>query len=100
MKQKLLLKPELILKYFITNDEKTDTLITCKTSNYELTTTDFDVYYALTAIKPYDNFNFNKIKKFFEVVDILSYKKVKGHEKPKITDKDVEELRKKALRGE
>ena len=50
-KQKYFLKAERILKYLITEDDDTDTLITCKSSEIDLVTSDYDVYQALASIK-------------------------------------------------
>jgi hypothetical protein len=97
-KQTMRLKAEAILRYLISDDDKIDTLITCKTSDIDLVTTDLDVYEALGSIKGYDNFNFNKLKKLFEVTDVISYKGLKKEEKPILKDERVEELRKLALK--
>lgn len=97
-KQTMRLKAEAILKYLIGDDDKIDTLITCKTSDVDLVTTDLDIYEALGSIKEYDNFNFNKLKKLFEVTDIVSYKSLRKQEKPILKDERVEELRKLALK--
>lgn len=96
-KQKFFVKPEIILKYLVTDDNETDTLITCKSSEIELITTDFDVQLALTSIKQEDNFNFNKLKKLFESVEIVSYVQSLKKLKPVIKDDDVEKIRKLAL---
>ena len=97
-KQKLMLKPELILRYLIGDDDETDTLIMCKNSTINFITTDHDVYQALCCIKPSDNFNFNKLKKLFEVADIASFKEKFGRDKIIVTEKRVEELRDLALK--
>jgi len=97
-KQKYFLKAEIILKYLITDDDAVDTLITCKSSEIDLVTTDYDVYCALTSIKKYDNFNFNKLKKLFEAVEITSY--LQNHvQKPILKEDDVEKIRKLTLGG-
>ncbi len=99
-KQKIQLKPEVILRYLITNDDEAETLIMCRGSELELYTTDKDIYEALCSVKPYDNFNLNKLKKLFEVVDVVSYKKEFGKNKPIVKESRVEELRKLALKKE
>jgi len=96
-KQKLFIKAETILKYLITNDDATDTLITCKSSEIDMITSDYDIYLALAAIKQYDNFNMNKLRKFFEVVEIMSYAQTMKKPKPILKDEDVENIRKLAL---
>ncbi len=96
-KQKYFLKAETILKYLITDEDSTDTLITCKSSEIDLITSDYDVYSALASIKQYDKFNLNKLKKLFEVVEIISYAQTMNKQKPILKDDDVEKIRKLAL---
>ena len=96
-KQKFFLKSATILKYLITDDDETDTLITCKSSEIDLITTDFDVHKALASVKEDDKFNLNKLKKLFEVVEIISYVQLKNQRKPIIKQEDVEKIRKLAL---
>ena len=96
-KQKMFVKAETILKYLITDDDATDTLITCKSSEIDLVTSDHDIYRALASIKQYDKFNLNKMKKFFEVVEIVSYAQTMKRLKPIVKEEDVENIRKLAL---
>lgn len=96
-KQQFYLKPSTLLKYLVTDDDKTDTLITAKSSEVDLLTTDYDIYAALTSIKPYDNFNLNKLRKLFEVVEIQNYTQLKQIKKPLLKDEDVEKIRSEAL---
>lgn len=96
-KQKFFIKAEIILKYLITDDDATDTFITCKSSEIDLITTDYDIYAALASIKDYDKFNFNKLKKVFEAVEVVSYAYANKRPKPVLKDSDVESLRKLAL---
>ena len=96
-KQRIELDSATILRYLIGNDEEIDTLIMCKGSEFELVTNDFNVYEALASIKQYDGFKLNKLAKFFEAVEIKSYKELKG-EKPILKDERVEELRRNALK--
>lgn len=92
-------RAETILKYLITDDDATDTLITARSSTMHLMTTDFEVYQALASIKHYDPFNFNKLKKFFEVVEIISYEESTNQKKPILKEQDVEAIRTRALGG-
>ncbi len=96
-RKKLFLASDIILKFLITDDDATDTLILCKNTMFHFTTTDFCVYEALASIKTYDDFKLNKLAKFFEVVQIVSYQNVNGREKPLLTHERVDELRKIAL---
>jgi DNA polymerase III sliding clamp (beta) subunit (PCNA family) len=95
--QKFFIKSEIILKYLITEDDATDTLITCKSSEIALMTTDYDIYKALASVKNYDNFNFNKLKKLFEVVEVVSYAQHTRTPKPILKDDEVEKIRKLAI---
>ncbi len=100
LRQKSYLNPETILKYFISKDEKVDTLIICNRPDSNLVTTDHALYEALGSIKENDNFNWRKLVKFLETVQVISYENVHRKTKPLLTDKRVEELRKKALSKE
>ncbi|HLD89159.1 MAG TPA: hypothetical protein VI894_03050, partial [Candidatus Nanoarchaeia archaeon] len=80
-KKRLFLASDIILKFLITDDDATDTLILCKNTMFHFTTTDFCVYEALGSIMQYDNFKLNKLAKFFEVVQIVSYQNVNNREK-------------------
>jgi hypothetical protein len=92
-KQKMFLSSEAILRYLITDNEKLDTLIMCKSSEISLFTSDHNLYEAIASIKPEDTFKLNKLAKLLEVGDIVPHNKVKSilkHER-------VEEIRKIAL---
>ncbi len=92
-KQTFYLTSEAILKYFLNKSEQIDTLIMCRGTEVNITTTDFNLYEALGSIEERDNFNINKLIKFLEAVHIESgSKKVLTHER-------VEELRKLAQGG-
>jgi len=97
-KQKLYLKAEAILKYFLGTSDRIDTLVMCRNNEIDLVTTDQDLYEALGSLKDYDNFNQRKLVKFLEVVEIGSLKRVKGMERTILSHKRVEELRKIALK--
>ena len=91
MVNKMYMKAEMILKYLIGNDNEVDTMISCG-ANTELVTTDHALYEALGSVK--DDFNWRRLVKFLEVVQVISYKNVHKREKPILTEKRVEELRK------
>jgi hypothetical protein len=97
-KQKMFLQPETIVRYLIMDDDDTDTLILCKSSEVDLVTTDKDLYEALGSVKPYDDFKFNKLRKLFEVTEIMSFKEMEGKQKPILKEERVEEIRKLALK--
>lgn len=81
-KQTYYLTSEAILKYFLNKSEQIDTLILCKGTEVNLTTTDFNLYEALGSIEERDNFNINKLIKFLEAVHIESgSKRVLTHER-------------------
>lgn len=95
-KKNMLLKASAILKYLLDTDDKIDTLISCKPSGFEIMCYDQSLYEALGSIKDSDQFNFRKLVKFIESVDIISYKKNLHRQKPVLTDKRVDQLRKEA----
>lgn len=97
-KQRIYLEPKIILRYFLTEDEKLNTLIMCKQVGIRLYTTDLGLYEALCSVKPSDAFKINKLTKFLETVDVLSHNKETGKEKPITTHEMVEELRAEALK--
>ncbi|MDP7140825.1 MAG: hypothetical protein QF362_01185 [Candidatus Woesearchaeota archaeon] len=97
-KKSITLSSENILAYLITEEDKINTLILCKGSEYDFITTDHAVYEALGAVKPNDDFKLNKLTKFFEVVKVVSYANVFRKEKPILTEKRVEDLRNKTMK--
>tara|TARA_Y100000310_G_scaffold275909_1_gene292691 strand:- start:6279 stop:6686 length:408 start_codon:yes stop_codon:yes gene_type:complete len=97
-KKSITLSSENILAYLITEEDKINTLILCKGSEYDFITTDHAVYEALGAVKPEDDFKLNKLTKFFEVVKVVSYANVFRKEKPILTEKRVEDLRNKTMK--
>lgn len=94
-KRRIFLKAESILKYLISDDEEINKLILCKPANLELVTNDYEIYLAMGSLQDYDPLKRNKLTKFFEQVSV-------NHQpnKPVLTDKKVEELRKSALNYE
>ncbi len=92
-----MLNAEAILSYFLGTDDKIDTLIKCKPGDIGLVCLDQSLYEAIGSIKDYDEFNFRKLVKFVESVDIVSYKENFRKPRPLLTDARVEELRKRAL---
>lgn len=92
-KQTYYLTSEAILKYFMNISEHIDTLIMCKGTEVNLTTTDFNLYEALGSIEDRDKFNINKLIKFMEAVHI------EPGQKKALTHERVEELRKLAMVG-
>ncbi|GEM_PF-2519601 len=83
-----------LLKYFLGVDEHIDDLVICKSSIYEIETTDREIYEALASLEPYDNFQINKLVKLMENVRIIPTNKRRV-----LTFERKEEIRKKALSG-
>jgi hypothetical protein len=95
-----LLKASAILRYFIGGDDQLETLIMCKPSDIGLFCYDQSLYEALGSLRDYDEFDFRKLVKFIESVDVISYKAhFRMNERPILTEGRVEVLRSKALRG-
>jgi len=97
-KRTVYLNSEVLLKFFLGADDEVDTLIKCRGTEVDLITYDNDLYEALGSIKPYDNFQLQKLIKLIEVLDILSYRKNFGKEKPILTHEKVDELRTAVLK--
>ena len=95
----MFLSSETIFRYLISDDEETDTLILCKSSEIELITTDLNLHEAIESIDKSDDFRLNKLGKFFEVVKVVSYENINHSKKPILTDKRVEKIR-SSLGGE
>ena len=55
-RQRVFVEPHLILRYFLIDDDKLNTIIMCKRDDTELYTTDRDLYEAMCSIKPHDTF--------------------------------------------
>ena len=87
---------DVILRFLIEEDTEIDTMIIYKPSK-RLVTSDYAIYEALASIKPYDNVNLNKLKKIFEVVDVVSYREEFNKDKPLLKEQRVEQIRKSAL---
>ena len=96
-KKQVMLNAAAILKYLVGNDEKIETMIMCKDPHLSLATTDNEIYNALGSLKPYDSFKINRLTKFFENVDVRSFRQNTGSEKPVLTFERADELRKSAL---
>jgi hypothetical protein len=89
----MFLTSETLLKYFLTEEEDINTMIMCKDPNTELITTDHALYEALGSVKD-DEFNFHKLVKLLEVVEVVSLKKTLRKEKTILTEQRVDTLRK------
>ncbi|MBI2107898.1 hypothetical protein HYT54_02125 [Candidatus Woesearchaeota archaeon] len=92
------LNSEAVLRYLLGTDEKIETMVMCREPAIGLTTTDRDIYEALASLKPDDDFKINRLTKFFENVDVKSFREITGSEKPVLTFEKAEELRKSALK--
>jgi hypothetical protein len=87
-----LLTAKQILEYFLKEDSEIETSVL---SSSRLSTTDNALYEALGTIQENDNFNWRKIVKFLESVKVISYENVTGKCKPVLTQKRVDDLRKR-----
>ncbi len=98
-KQTMHLRPEKILKFLLGTNEDVDTLIMCRGTEIDFITYDYELYEAIGAIKAEDSFKLNRLIKLLEVVDVVSYRKNTGKEKPVLTHGRVDELRKEAFKN-
>lgn len=92
-KQKMYLTAEAIYKYLLGTDEKIDTLVMCKSSEYELISTDQSLYEAIGAIEDKTKINFNKLVKLLEVTSLMSFDKTMNKPRTILTDERAEEIR-------
>ncbi|PIY60529.1 hypothetical protein COY95_01300 [Candidatus Woesearchaeota archaeon CG_4_10_14_0_8_um_filter_47_5] len=91
------LKADVILAYLLNKDDNLDTQITCGGGASSLITSDQSLYEALGAVRPGDNFVSNRLLKFLENVDVVSYRRLFGREKSVLTTGRIDELRCKVL---
>ncbi|MFH1439740.1 MAG: hypothetical protein ABIG89_04185 [Candidatus Woesearchaeota archaeon] len=88
--QKTYLKAESIIKY-LKGDNDLETAIMCGTAN-NLVTSDQSLYEALGSIGDKSIIDLNKLVKFLEVVEIISYTKNFRRQRIILTPKRAEEL--------
>ncbi len=93
-KQKMYLKPEAILKYLM-GDENLHTLITTKNTEFDIITTDQNLYEALGSVEDRNKIDLNLLVKLFEVASIVPHTEMTKEERKILTPIKVEELRKK-----
>lgn len=99
-KKQIGLNSEAILRFLMGSDEKIETMVMCKDPNVDLVTNDNEIYNALGSLRPYDSFKLNRLTKFFENVDVRSFKDTTGSEKPILTFEKADALRQSALKSE
>jgi len=93
-KKRILLRPEHILRFFITEDSRLDDLIIFHHDQFELMMTDVGLYEALGSLKEYDDFKKAKLVKLLEVTRLIPSTKIL------LTHDRVEQVRKLALKEE
>ena len=98
-RQKIFLDAARILKFLIDEDRQLEKIIILQSSKYVIITDDNELYKAVTSIAKYDSFSMTRLKKLLEVVTVNSYYEKFGKQKPVIKQEDIEEIRKKALKG-
>jgi hypothetical protein len=92
-KQKMLLRPQAILKY-LKGDEKLHTLITAQNTEVDLITTDQNLYEALGSVENRSEINLNLLVKMLEVTTIHHHKDMLKEERKILTPERVEEIKK------
>lgn len=92
--RKRYLKAEAIIKYFQGNDIL-ETEIMCSSSK-DLVTSDQSLYEALGSFEDKSLIDLNKLVKFLEVVEVVSYKATFKQEKKILTPERVDQLNKLA----
>ena len=97
-RNKQFIPAEMILRYLISNDDKTDTAIMCKEENVVLYTSDLSLHEAFGSIKSNDEIKMNKIAKLFENLDVFPFRQIQKRNKPVLTHERVDKLRAIALK--
>ncbi|MDP7324432.1 MAG: hypothetical protein QF632_06740, partial [Candidatus Woesearchaeota archaeon] len=87
-----------LLRYFIGDDDKLDTLIMCKSTEIQLVTSDQSLYEALGSIQDSDGFKIPKLVKLLEVIDVVSYVAGTREQRKILKEERVKELRTFALK--
>lgn len=96
-KQKMYLKPEAILMYLM-GEESLHTLIVTKNTEFELVTTDQNLYEALGAVEDRNKINLNLLVKLLEVTNVMTHSEMMKQERKILTPERVDELRKMAAK--
>jgi len=92
-KKEMFLKAEAIYRY-LDGNERLETLIMCKPADTTLMTTDQSLYEALGSIDK-TKINYNKLVKFLENVDVLSFRSAMKKERKVLMEERVIEIREK-----
>ncbi len=90
-RKKIYLRAEMIYKYLI-GDEDMETLVFCKPGKLDMLTTDQSLYEAIGSIKDKDSINYNKLVKFLENVDVLSFRHALKKKRTVLRDDRVREI--------
>jgi hypothetical protein len=88
----IMLKAEAIYR-FIKGDDKIETLVMSPPEDVSLFAYDASIYEAMGSLVKEERQSINKMVKFFEVVNVLSYEKNFKRKKPILTNKRVDEIR-------
>ena len=88
-----------ILRFLITEDEKLDTLIMCRSNSIKLLTSDQCLYEALGSVKDYDSFNQKKLVKLLEVTEIVSSERQLKRRRQILRHEAVDDIRDLALKN-
>lgn len=96
-KQKMYLKPEAILKY-LKGNEALHTLIVTKNTEFELVTTDQNLYEALGSVEDRSQINLNLLVKLLEVTNVLNHEDMMKQKREILTPEKAQELRELADR--
>lgn len=96
---KLILNAPVVLRYFITDKSEIEKVLLAGSGDgNKMATSDLALYEALGSVLEDDRFNWRKVVKFLENVQIVSHENVTGTRKKILTPNRVEEIRKEALR--
>ncbi|MBW3015485.1 hypothetical protein KY330_03625 [Candidatus Woesearchaeota archaeon] len=95
--QRMILKAEAILRYFLGTSDKIETLVMCKPNDIDLVCYDQSLYEAIGSLKPEEKEELQKkLTKFLESVEIISFKNNLKKTRQILKQERVIELRKLA----
>ncbi|MBW3003115.1 hypothetical protein KY328_04025 [Candidatus Woesearchaeota archaeon] len=93
-KQRMMLKAEAILRYFLGTSDKVETLVMCKPNNVDLVCYDQSLYEAIGSLNPEEKQDaLRKLTKFLESVEVVSFREKTNNERIILKQERVDELR-------
>lgn len=94
-RQRMMLKAEAILRYFLGASDRIETLVMCKPNDVDLVCYDQSLYEAIGSLKADEKEDaLRKLTKFIESVEVVSFKEKTKNNRIILKQERVDELRK------